>query len=132
VGKAEVLREGKDLAILAFGTRAAAALEAGAALNATVVNMRFVKPLDHELITALSHNHRAILTVEEGVIMGGAGAAVAEFLINTGRVLPMRLLGFPDQFIEQGDAGQWLSELGLDATGIRKSGTDLLASLASA
>ncbi|MFA7496088.1 MAG: 1-deoxy-D-xylulose-5-phosphate synthase [Acidithiobacillus sp.] len=132
VGKAEVLREGKDLAILAFGTRAAAALEAGAALNATVVNMRFVKPLDHELITALSHNHRAILTVEEGVIMGGAGAAVAEFLINTGRTLPMRLLGFPDQFIEQGDAGQWLTELGLDATGIRQSGTDLLASLASA
>ncbi|MBW9248140.1 MAG: 1-deoxy-D-xylulose-5-phosphate synthase [Acidithiobacillus ferriphilus] len=130
IGKAEVLREGKELAILAFGTRAAAAMVAGAALDATVVNMRFVKPLDTELLTSLAQSHRAFLTVEEGARMGGAGSAVAEFLLNEGIVCPLRLLGLPDIFIEQGDAGQWLADLGLDAAGIEKSGGELLALLA--
>ena len=130
IGKAEVLREGKELAILAFGTRAAAAMVAGAALDATVVNMRFVKPLDTELLTSLAQSHRAFLTVEEGARMGGAGSAVAEFLLNEGVVRPLRLLGLPDVFIEQGDAGQWLADLGLDAVGIEKSGGELLALLA--
>ena len=130
IGKAEVLREGKELAILAFGTRAAAAMVAGAALDATVVNMRFVKPLDTELLTSLAQSHRAFLTVEEGARMGGAGSAVAEFLLNEGVVRPLRLLGLPDIFIEQGDAGQWLADLGLDAAGIEKSGGELLALLA--
>ncbi|MHB8116852.1 MAG: 1-deoxy-D-xylulose-5-phosphate synthase [Acidithiobacillus ferrivorans] len=130
IGRAEVLREGKELAILAFGTRAAAAMVAGAALDATVVNMRFVKPLDTELLTSLAQSHRAFLTVEEGSRMGGAGSAVAEFLLNEGVVRPLRLLGFPDTFIEQGDASQWLADLGLDAAGIEKSGGELLALLA--
>ena len=130
IGKAEVLREGKELAILAFGTRAAAAMVAGAALDATVVNMRFVKPLDTELLTSLAQSHRAFLTVEEGARMGGAGSAVAEFLLNEGVVRPLRLLGLPDIFIEQGDASQWLADLGLDAAGIEKSGGELLALLA--
>ncbi|WP_346380135.1 1-deoxy-D-xylulose-5-phosphate synthase [Acidithiobacillus sp.] len=130
VGKAEVLRKGKDLAILAFGTRTAAAMAAGEVLDATVVNMRFVKPLDTELLTSLAQTHRAFLTVEEGSRMGGAGSAVAEFLLNDGVVVPMRLLGLPDIFIEQGDAGRWLADLGLDAAGIEKSGRELLALLA--
>ncbi|MHB8237395.1 MAG: 1-deoxy-D-xylulose-5-phosphate synthase [Acidithiobacillus ferrivorans] len=130
IGKAELLREGKELAILAFGTRAAAAMVAGAALDATVVNMRFVKPLDTELLTSLAQSHRAFLTVEEGSRMGGAGSAVAEFLLNEGVVRPLRLLGLPDIFIEQGDASQWLADLGLDAAGIEKSGGELLALLA--
>ncbi|MHB1494184.1 MAG: 1-deoxy-D-xylulose-5-phosphate synthase [Acidithiobacillus sp.] len=130
IGKAEVLREGKDLAILAFGTRAAAAMAAGEALDATVVNMRFVKPLDTGLLTSLAQSHRAFLTVEEGSRMGGAGGAVAEFLLNEGVVRPMRLLGLPDIFIEQGDTDQWLADFGLDAAGIEKSGKELLALLA--
>ncbi|MBN2679599.1 1-deoxy-D-xylulose-5-phosphate synthase [Acidithiobacillus montserratensis] len=130
IGKAETLRSGKKLAILSFGTRAAAALEAGEALDATVINMRFVKPLDHELLNEVSRTHQALITVEEGVIAGGAGAAVAEYLLNQGQMLPMRILGLPDQFIEQGDASQWLAELGLDAAGITASGKLLLESLA--
>lgn len=130
LGKAETLRSGKKLAILSFGTRAAAALEAGEALDATVINMRFVKPLDHELLNEVSRTHQALITVEEGVIAGGAGAAVAEYLLNQGQMLPMRILGLPDQFIEQGDASQWLAELGLDAAGITASGKLLLESLA--
>lgn len=130
IGKAETLRTGKKLAILSFGTRAAAALEAGEALDATVINMRFVKPLDHELLNEVSRTHQALITVEEGVIAGGAGAAVAEYLLNQGQMLPMRILGLPDQFIEQGDASQWLAELGLDAAGITASGKLLLESLA--
>ncbi len=130
IGKAETLRTGKKLAILSFGTRAAAALEAGEALDATVINMRFVKPLDHELLNEVARTHQALITVEEGVIAGGAGAAVAEYLLNQGQMLPMRILGLPDQFIEQGDASQWLAELGLDAAGITASGKLLLESLA--
>ncbi|MBU2722364.1 transketolase C-terminal domain-containing protein, partial [Acidithiobacillus ferridurans] len=130
IGKAEILRKGKDLAILAFGTRAAAAMAAGETLGATVVNMRFVKPLDTELLISLAQSHRAFLTVEEGSRMGGAGSAVAEFLLNEGVVIPMRLLGLPDIFIEQGDASQWLADLGLGAAGIEKSGRELLALLA--
>ncbi|MBU2817338.1 1-deoxy-D-xylulose-5-phosphate synthase, partial [Acidithiobacillus ferrooxidans] len=114
----------------AFGTRAAAAMAAGETLDATVVNMRFVKPLDTELLTSLAQTHRAFLTVEEGARMGGAGSAVAEFLLNEGVVVPMRLLGLPDIFIEQGDAGRWLADLGLDAAGIEKSGRELLTLLA--
>jgi Deoxyxylulose-5-phosphate synthase len=130
LGKAEVLRSGKKLAILAFGTRAAAALQAGEALDATVINMRFVKPLDQELLQELAQTHQALLTVEEGVIAGGAGSAVAEYLLNQGQIVPMRILGLPDQFIEQGDANQWLAELGLDASGITAAGHTLLDSLA--
>ncbi|MBU2741216.1 MULTISPECIES: 1-deoxy-D-xylulose-5-phosphate synthase [Acidithiobacillus] len=130
LGKAEVIRSGNKLAILAFGTRAAAALQAGEALDATVINMRFVKPLDQELLQELTQTHQALLTVEEGVIAGGAGSAVAEYLLNQGQIVPMRILGLPDQFIEQGDANQWLAELGLDASGITAAGRTLLDSLA--
>ncbi|MEL5849514.1 MAG: 1-deoxy-D-xylulose-5-phosphate synthase [Candidatus Igneacidithiobacillus chanchocoensis] len=130
MGKAEVLRQGKKLAILAFGTRAAAALQAGKELDATVVNMRFVKPLDTELLDRLAADHVAFLTVEEGVRMGGAGSAVAEYLLDQERPVSCKILGLPDQFIEQGEASVWLAELGLDAEGIRRAGERLLARLA--
>ncbi|MBU2753829.1 1-deoxy-D-xylulose-5-phosphate synthase [Acidithiobacillus sp. CV18-2] len=130
IGKAEILREGKRLAILAFGTRAEAALQAGRELDATVVNMRFVKPLDHALLDRLAVDHEAFLTVEEGVRMGGAGSAVAEYLLDQGQRPLLKILGLPDQFIEHGEASLWLAELGLDADGIRRAGEELLARLA--
>ncbi len=130
IGKAEILRRGRDLAILAFGSRVAAAVAAGEAMDATVVNMRFVKPLDEALLLDLAQSHAAFLTVEEGAIMGGAGSAVAEFMLNAGRTMAMRILGLPDQFIEQGEAKEWLAELGLDALGIEHAARALLDRLA--
>ncbi len=131
VGRAETLREGKRLAILSFGTRAEAALQAGHELDATVVNMRFVKPLDQALLQQLAATHDAFLTVEEGVRMGGAGSAVAEALLDQGQQPLLKILGLPDQFIEHGEAALWVAELGLDAEGIRRSGEELLARLAA-
>ncbi len=131
LGKAEILRHGKRLAILSFGTRSADALAAGEALDATVVNMRFVKPLDTELLDTLVQGHGAFLTVEEGAAMGGAGSGVAEWLLNAGHRPFVRILGIPDAFIEQGDAAAWMADLGLDAAGIRRSGEELLARLAA-
>jgi 1-deoxy-D-xylulose-5-phosphate synthase len=118
LGKGEIRREGKSIAILAFGTMLAPALAAGEELNATVANMRFVKPLDAELVAQLAQSHDAIVTIEEGCIMGGAGSAVAEALAEAGIVKPVLHLGLPDKFIDHGDAGQLLAECGLDAKGI--------------
>ncbi|WP_034299946.1 1-deoxy-D-xylulose-5-phosphate synthase [Herbaspirillum sp. RV1423] len=121
LGKGEVRRTGKGIAILAFGTMVAPALEAGDKLNATVANMRFIKPLDVELVKQLAASHDALVTVEEGCIMGGAGAAVAEALAAAGIVKPILLLGLPDRFIDHGDAGQLLASCGLDGAGIAAS-----------
>jgi 1-deoxy-D-xylulose-5-phosphate synthase len=118
LGKGEIRREGKGIAILAFGTMLAPALAAGEELNATVANMRFVKPLDVELVAQLAQSHDAIVTIEEGCIMGGAGSAVAEALAEAGIVKPVLHLGLPDKFIDHGDAGQLLAECGLDGKGI--------------
>jgi 1-deoxy-D-xylulose-5-phosphate synthase len=120
-GKGEVRREGKEIAILAFGTMVAPGLAAGNALNATVANMRFIKPLDVELVKQLAQTHDVLVTVEEGSIMGGAGSAVAEALAEAGIVKPILHLGLPDRFIDHGDAGQLLSMCGLDAQGIAAS-----------
>ncbi|MCE5388055.1 MAG: 1-deoxy-D-xylulose-5-phosphate synthase [Acidithiobacillus sp.] len=128
-GKGELLRRGKRLAILSFGTRAADAMIAGEALDATVVNMRFIKPLDTDLLTDLLADHEAFLTVEEGVRMGGAGSAVAEYFLEQGEHPMLRILGLPDQFIEHGESNLWLAELGLDAVGIENAGRALLARL---
>jgi 1-deoxy-D-xylulose-5-phosphate synthase len=121
VGKAEVRREGKRIALLAFGSMLAPALEAGAAFNATVVNMRFVKPLDEELVRELARTHDLLVTVEENVVAGGAGSAVNECLMAAG--LPTRVvnLGLPDRFIEHGDHREQLAQCGLDAAGIRRT-----------
>ncbi len=121
LGTGEIRREGKSIAILAFGTMVAPGLLAGEELDATVVNMRFVKPLDIELLKRLAATHDALVTVEEGSIMGGAGAAVAEAMAAEGIVKPLLNLGLPDQFIDHGDAGQLLAACGLDAKGIAVS-----------
>jgi 1-deoxy-D-xylulose-5-phosphate synthase len=121
LGKGEVRREGKCIAILAFGTMLAPSLAAGEALNATVANMRFIKPLDAELVRQLAQTHDALVTVEEGCVMGGAGSAVAEALTEAGIVKPVLHLGLPDKFIDHGDAAQLLAMCGLDANGIAAS-----------
>ena len=121
MGKAVVRREGKGLAILAFGTLLTAAMEAGEQLDATVVDMRFIKPLDQALVLKLAETHEAFVTIEEGAIMGGAGSAVQECLNEQGRVVPLLQLGLPDRYIDHGDQAVLLSELGLDAAGIVKS-----------
>jgi 1-deoxy-D-xylulose-5-phosphate synthase len=118
IGRGEIRREGKRVAILAFGSMLAPALEAGEQLNATVANMRFVKPLDRELAFKLATTHDVIVTVEEGVIAGGAGSAVAESLAADGLAVPVVMLGLPDHFVEHGDPQQLLVDCGLDAAGI--------------
>lgn len=121
LGKAEVRRKGERIAILAFGTMLAPALVAGEELNATVVNMRFVKPLDVEMLRELAQTHDAFVTVEEGCVMGGAGAAVSEALAAEMLERPVLHLGLPDRFIDHGDASTLLARCGLDATGIAGS-----------
>lgn len=128
-GKGEVRRQGKGLAILAFGTLLYPALKAGDALNATVVNMRWAKPLDLELLKQVAAEHEAIVTVEEGAIAGGAGSAVQEALQAQGLSLPVLNLGLPDRFIEHGDPARLLSMLGLDAEGIEASVRERFAAL---
>jgi 1-deoxy-D-xylulose-5-phosphate synthase len=120
-GKAEIRRQGQGIAILAFGTLLAPALKAAEALNATVVNMRWVKPLDTEMLAKVAQDHAQLVTVEEGSIMGGAGSAVAEALQQLGLVRPVLHLGLPDVFIEHGDHAQLLAAQGLDAAGIEAS-----------
>jgi 1-deoxy-D-xylulose-5-phosphate synthase len=121
IGKGELRRQGKGIAILAFGSMVAPSLSAANELNATVANMRFVKPLDVELVTRLAREHDYLVTVEEGCVMGGAGSAVAEALAAQGIVKPIIHLGLPDKFIDQGDHGLLLASVGLDAKGIAAS-----------
>src|SRR5690606_14954366 len=124
-----VRRKGEGIAILAFGTLAAAALQAAEALDATMVDMRFVKPLDEGLLSELAASHQAFVTVEEAAIMGGAGSAVLEFLNRQGVCLPVLQLGLPDRFIDHGEQSAILSELGLDAAGIEQSIRERFATL---
>ena len=121
MGRGELRREGKGIAILAFGTMVAPSLGAAEKLNASVANMRFIKPLDVELVKQLAASHDALVTVEEGCIMGGAGSAVAEALAAAGIVKPLLQLGLPDRFIDHGDVVQLLAGCGLDADGIAAS-----------
>ena len=127
IGKGKVVREGRQIAILAFGSMVKPALEAGEKLGATVVNMRFVKPIDAALVAQMAATHDLIVTVEEHQIMGGAGSAVLEVLATTDtRAL---LLGLPDRFIDHGDSAKLLSAVGLDAAGIEKSIRDVIAAI---
>jgi 1-deoxy-D-xylulose-5-phosphate synthase len=121
IGKGEVRRSGKNIAILAFGSMVSHSILAGDELDATVANMRFVKPLDVDLVKRLAQEHDLIVTVEEGCIMGGAGAAVMEALAAAGIAKPVLNLGLPDTFIDQGDPVALLSSVGLDAKGIAAS-----------
>ena len=117
-GKAEVRREGKGVAILAFGTLLYPSLQAAEKLGATVVNMRWAKPLDVELLRQVAASHDALVTVEEGAIMGGAGSAVSEMLHASSVIKPVLHLGLADEFIEHGDPAKLLAMQGLDAAGI--------------
>ncbi len=118
LGKGELRRRGLKVAILAFGSMLAPALAAGEKLNATVVNMRFVKPLDTELVQQLAHQYDLLVTVEENSVQGGAGSAVAECLQQFNIKVSLLLLGLPDHFIEQGEHARMLAVCGLDANGI--------------
>ncbi|PQO91087.1 1-deoxy-D-xylulose-5-phosphate synthase [Massilia phosphatilytica] len=121
IGKGVVKREGKGVAILAFGSMVAPSLGAAEGLNATVADMRFVKPLDVDLVKQLAREHDYLVTVEEGCTMGGAGSAVAEALAEAGIAKPLLILGLPDRFIDHGDPAALLASVGLDAHGIGAS-----------
>jgi 1-deoxy-D-xylulose-5-phosphate synthase len=120
-GQGEVRRRGRGIAILAFGTLLHPALAAAEALGLSVANMRWAKPLDLALLREMAGSHEALVTVEEGCIMGGAGSAVLEALQSEGLVLPVLQLGLPDEFIEHGDPAKLLANVGLDAAGIERS-----------
>jgi 1-deoxy-D-xylulose-5-phosphate synthase len=131
-GKAEVRRTGRRVAILAFGSMLHPALAAAEALDATVVNMRWVKPVDAELIEALARTHEAFVTVEEHVVAGGAGSACVEAMQARGVGRPVLQLGLPDRFVDHGDHAQLLRIEGLDAAGIERAVRERFAELMAA
>jgi len=129
IGKAQLRREGKQVAILVFGTLLKAALEVGEELDATVVNMRFVKPLDEQLVAQVARTHSLLVTVEDNVVRGGAGSAVAESLAAQDIAARILHLGLPDEFVDHGDQAQLLAQVGLNRDGILKSIRSRLADM---
>jgi len=132
IGKAEVLKEGLDLLILAIGNRVYPGLEAANVLmdigiNATVINARFVKPLDIDLIAPLAEKIGKVITVEDHVLAGGFGSAVIEMFADQGISAHVRRLGIPDEFVEHGDVKVLYNQYGYDEQGIIKAGQDLLS-----
>lgn len=121
IGKAITRREGKDIAILAFGSMLTPALAVGHDLNATVVDMRFVKPIDEQLINQLTQTHELIVTIEENSVAGGAGSAVSEYLALEGIAVSILHLGLPDYYVEHGKPSEMLAECGLTAPAIKES-----------
>ena len=121
IGKAELRRRGHGIALLAFGSTLAPSESVGAGLDASVVNMRFVKPLDEALVLELARTHDALVTLEDNAIAGGAGSAVGELLAAHGVEIPLLQLGLPDRFLEHATREQLLAEVGLDADGIRRA-----------
>ncbi|WP_118861052.1 1-deoxy-D-xylulose-5-phosphate synthase [Haemophilus haemolyticus] len=121
IGKSRLIREGQKIAILNFGTLLPSALEAAEKLNATVVDMRFVKPIDIEVINVLAQTHDYLVTLEENAIQGGAGSAVAEVLNSSGKSTALLQLGLPDYFIPQATQQEALKDLGLDSKGIEEN-----------
>jgi 1-deoxy-D-xylulose-5-phosphate synthase len=118
IGKGEIRRRGKDIALLAFGSMLGPALQAAGELDATVANMRFVKPIDSELILELAKEHSLLISIEENVVIGGAGAEVARVLHEAGSPVRLARMGLPDRFIDHGDQFRLLAEAGLDKAGI--------------
>ena len=118
IGKAEVRHHGSRIAFLAWGSMVTPALAAGKQLGATVVNMRFVKPIDEALLLELSRTHEVLVTVEENVLSGGAGSAVNNFLQAQKILMPVLNIGLPDCFVEQGTREELLTLCGLDTQGI--------------
>jgi 1-deoxy-D-xylulose-5-phosphate synthase len=131
-GKGEIRKQGQGVAILAFGTLLYPALQVGEQLDTTVVNMRWAKPLDTELLLQIAATHTALVTVEEGALMGGAGSAVLEALQDAGVTVPVLRLGVPDIYTEHGDPVKILSHLGLDAAGIEQAVRQRFASIITA
>ena len=129
IGKGRIQRQGQKIALLSFGTLLASALTAAEELDATVADMRFIKPLDTDLIDALADDHDLLVTLEENVIAGGAGSAVTEYLNQQNRWMPVLQLGLPDVFMDHGKHGQLLSDIGLDAPGIVASIRQRIAQL---
>ena len=127
IGKGLIKRQGNKIAILNFGTLLASSLTAAEALDATVADMRFVKPLDVELVKELAANHDVLVTVEENAIMGGAGSGVLELLQQLKMPKPVLQIGLPDEFIKHGAPDEITRELGLDAAGIQKQIEDFIA-----
>src|SRR4051812_10785703 len=122
VGRAQMRREGRSgLAILVFGTLLDSALKIAERLDATVLNMRFVKPLDEDLVISVAARHRAVITIEENATLGGAGSAVAELLASEGLQVPLQQIGIPDRFIEHGSRETCLAAAGLDLAGLTAS-----------
>lgn len=130
VGRGIIRREGKQVAILNFGASLNSALQAAEALNASVCDMRFVKPLDTELIDQMAASHALLVTVEENAVAGGAGAAVSEYLASRGLVMPVLHLGFSDTFVEHDSQQQQLIAQGLDSAGLERAITARLALMA--
>ena len=118
IGKALVRRQGSRVALLVFGVQLAEALAVGETLDATVVDMRFVKPLDEALLRELADSHELLVSIEEGSVMGGAGSAVNEFLAREGLLKPILNLGLPDRYVEHAKPAEMLAECGLDEAGI--------------
>jgi 1-deoxy-D-xylulose-5-phosphate synthase len=117
-----VVREGRSgLALLAFGPMVELARDSANRLDATLVNMRFIKPLDEDLVLCLAARHRALITIEENAVAGGAGSAVAELLASEGVLMPLLQLGIPDRFIEHGSRDTCLTAAGIDAAGLSSS-----------
>jgi 1-deoxy-D-xylulose-5-phosphate synthase len=121
IGKGVVRREGKQVALLVFGVQLPEALQVAETLDATVVDMRFVKPLDEALVRQMADSHKLLVTIEENSIMGGAGSAVGEFLVTQNLQKPMLHLGLPDYYVEHAKPSEMLRECGLDAAGIEAS-----------
>ena len=132
IGKGEIVREGKGIAILAFGSMLAPAMQAADILDATVVNMRFIKPLDEELVVKMSEGHDVLVTIEENVIQGGAGSAVNEFLAERRMGIAVLNLGLPDRYIEHASSSQQLQMCGLDADGVVSSVRKFIGDVESA
>lgn len=131
IGKAEIKRKGKKIALLAFGSLVATASTVAEKLDATLVNMRFVKPLDTMLLTELANTHSLLVTLEENVISGGAGSAISEFYHQQGLICDILSLGLADKFVEHGDPVELLSQMGLNPTDIIAAIERRLAKLAT-
>lgn len=127
IGRGEIRRQGERIALLAFGSMLAPCIEAAEELNATAVNMRFIKPLDDDLVASLAASHDLLVTVEENTVMGGAGSAVTESLNSQQICVKVLQLGLPDVFIDQGDPVQMLADCGLDKNGIIQSVRSILS-----
>jgi len=126
IGKGRIVREGKQLAILSFGHLLPDALTAAEKLDATVADMRFIKPLDEALLLKLVESHQYLITLEENALMGGAGSAVNEFLAANNHNVPVKNIGIPDRFIQHGNSLDLKADIALNQDGIVKVGLEML------